>query len=93
VLTLLLSVPNYPLVIAMSYKLGSKPQKFTKSDHYAALPGLPERVEFADGEIGPYSDKGKLTLLANWGADEVIRLTGREVWREALAALPKESEP
>ena len=48
---------------------------------------LPERVEFAYGEIGPYSDEGKRTLLANWGADEVIRLTGPEIWREALAAL------
>ena len=34
---------------------------------------------------------GKLTLLANWGADEIIRLTGPAIWREALAALDKTS--
>jgi hypothetical protein len=46
-------------------------------------------MELWDGEIGPYSDAGKQTLLANWGADEIIRLTGPEIWREALAALDR----
>jgi hypothetical protein len=77
--------------IAMSFKVRREAHKFTKADYFTALPSLPERVEFAYGEIGPYSDEGKRTLLANWGADEVIRLTGPDVWQQALAALARKS--
>ena len=73
----------------MPHTMRREPQPFTKPDYFAAVSDLPERVEFVRGEIGPYSDVGKLTLLANWGADEIIRLTGPDVWREALAARVK----
>lgn len=59
-------------------------QKFTVDDYYSA--SLPEKIELWHGVIGPYSDDGKRSLLANWGADEIIRLTGPEIWWEALAA-------
>jgi hypothetical protein len=77
----------------VSFKVAREPRKYTKADYFASVHDLPERVEFAYGEIGPYSDEGKRILLANWGVDEVIRLTGPEIWREALAALLKNSDP
>jgi hypothetical protein len=71
----------------MAKSLQRQPQKFTVQDYYAA--DLPEKIELWHGVIGPYSDDGKRSLLANWGADEIIRLTGLEVWREALDALER----
>jgi hypothetical protein len=65
------------------------PQPATKAEFFSPEAGLPERVEFVNGVIGPYSDAGKMTMLANWGADEIIRLTGPEIWRAALAAFGK----
>jgi hypothetical protein len=73
----------------MPKALRREPQLLTKADFFSPELELPERVEFVRGEVGPYSDAGKLTLLANWGADEIIRLTGPEIWREVLAALDK----
>ncbi len=64
-------------------------QLFTAAEFLSEDAGLPEKVELVDGEIGPYSDTGKLTLLANWGADEIIRLTGPEIWHDALAGRGK----
>lgn len=63
-----------------------EPQNVSKAEYFSTEAGLPEKVELIRGVVGPYSAAGKLTLLANWGADEIIRLTGPEVWREALAA-------
>ena len=48
--------------------------------------GIPDRLELVRGVIGPFSDAGKLYLLTNWGADDIIRLTGTEIWRKALEA-------
>ena len=48
---------------------------------------LPEKLELIDGEIGPFSDAAQLAMLANWGADKIVALTGPDVWREALAEL------
>ena len=64
-----------------------EPQKLTVDEFFSADAGLPEKIELDRGTIGPYSDAGIQTLLANWGADKVIAVTGPDVWREALAAL------
>ena len=66
-----------------------KPQKFTVDEYLSEDTGLPEKIELWDGEIGPYSDAGMLSMLANWGADRIIAATGPDVWREALAARDK----
>ena len=73
----------------MPKALQRKPQRFTVDEMFAADTGLPEKVELWNGIIGPYSDNGKRSLLANWGADEIVKLTGPDIWREALAALEK----
>lgn len=62
-----------------------EPQEITKEEFLTEAGSLPRPVEFVRGVVGPYSDTGKLTLLSNWGADEIMRLTGPEVWRVALA--------
>ena len=64
-----------------------QPQKFTVDEFLGSNLGLPEKAELADGMIGPFSDHGVQTLLANWGADRIIRVIGPQVWRDALAAL------
>ena len=69
----------------MSKAVERKPQGFTVDEFLSDDADLPHKMELIDGVIGPFSDQGKLTLLANWGVDEVIRLTGPEVWRQALA--------
>jgi hypothetical protein len=63
-----------------------EPQDVSKDDFLTEAGGLPRPVEFVRGVVGPYSDTGKLTLLSNWGADDILRLTGPDVWRAALAA-------
>ena len=63
-----------------------EPQPFTVDEYFADDNGLPEKMELWDGMIGPYRDAGILSLLANWGADKVIEVTGPKIWREALAA-------
>ena len=68
-----------------------QPQEFTVDEFLGDNLGLPEKTELVDGMIGPFSDPGMRTLLANWGADRIIRATGQQVWREALAAL--ENDP
>jgi hypothetical protein len=68
-----------------------EPQLVTPREYLSDEAGLPEKVELVRGVIGPYSDAGKRTLLANWGADDILRLTGPDVWREALAAFDKSS--
>jgi len=73
----------------LSKRVRREPQKFTVQEFLFGDVGLLEKVELVNGEIGPYSDAGKLTLLANWGADEIIRLTGPQLWRETLAAFDK----
>ncbi|MEQ1695950.1 MAG: hypothetical protein ABL901_08935 [Hyphomicrobiaceae bacterium] len=64
-------------------------QAFTVKAFLSGEADLPEKVELVNGEIGPYSDAAKLSLLANWGADEIIRLTGPQIWHDALAAWGK----
>jgi hypothetical protein len=66
-----------------------EPQLVTKEDFLTGMTDHPARIEFVRGVIGPYSDAGKLALLANWGADDVLRITGPDVWRDALAAFSK----
>ena len=73
----------------MPKQLTRAPQPLTVDEYFSEGAGLPEKIELWDGKVGPYSDDGKRTMLANWGADEIIRLTGPEIWREALAALGK----
>ena len=63
------------------------PQPITVKEFLSEENPLPEKVELVRGVIGPYSVAGKLTLLANWGADDILRVTGPDVWRDALAAL------
>jgi hypothetical protein len=63
-----------------------RPQSVTKAAFLSPESGLPEKIEYVRGEIGPFDDRGIATLLANWGADRVIAVTGPEVWREALSA-------
>ena len=62
------------------------PQPLTVDEFFAEDTGLPEKIEMCDGMIGPYSDAGLQTMVANWGADRIIAVTGPEVWREALRA-------
>ena len=47
---------------------------------------MPEKTELVKGMIGLFSDEGMRTLLANWGVDKIIEVTGPGIWREALAA-------
>lgn len=73
----------------MSKLVRCEPQPVTADEFLSDGSGLPEKIELVQGVIGPYSDAGKLTLLANWGADDVMRLTGPEIWRAALATYDK----
>ena len=63
-----------------------KPQRFTVDEMFEPETDLPEKMELHSGVIGPFSDKAVVALLANWGADRVVRLTGPDIWREAIAA-------
>lgn len=63
-----------------------EPQKITVDEYFSIDADLPEKIELWDGVIGPYSDVGKSTMLANWGADKFVELTGPEIWCEAVAA-------
>ena len=69
-----------------------KPQKFTVDEVLSRDADLPEKMELIEGVIGPFSDTAKLTLLANWGADRVVKITGPQFWREAIAALEKKGK-
>ena len=73
----------------MPLQMQREPQGMTAQEFLSGESGLPEKVELVRGAIGPYSDAGKLTLLANWGADEIIRITGPDVWKDALAVFAK----
>ena len=64
-------------------------QKFTVDEVYSDDTDLPEKMELRNGVIGPFSDKAKRALLANWGADKILKLTGPEIWREAIEAAGK----
>lgn len=66
-----------------------KSHKFTVDEFLSAEADLPRKMELIEGIIGPFSDKAKLALLANWGADKIVKLTGPEIWREAIAALER----
>ena len=70
----------------MSKRVLRQPQKCTANEFLSGGPGLPEKTELVNGMIGPFSDEGMRTLLANWGADKIIEVTGPDVWLEALAA-------
>ncbi len=73
----------------MPKTLARKPQLFTVDECLSPDTDLPEKMELWDGVIGPFSDAAKLALLANWGADAVLALTGPEIWREAIAAAAR----
>ena len=73
----------------MARKVERRPQAVSASEFLSAENGLPEKMELVRGQIGPFSDTGIVTLIANWGADRVIAATGPEIWREALAARDK----
>ena len=64
-----------------------QPQIFAVDEYLSDDAGLPEKMELWDGMIGPYSDDGIQTMLANWGADKVIQVTGPDVWRAAQKAI------
>jgi hypothetical protein len=64
--------------------LPRKPRKYTVDEFFEA--GLPRKMELIYGEIGPFSDDARHALLANWGTDAIVRLTGAEVWRKAIGA-------
>jgi hypothetical protein len=73
----------------MPKTVGRRAKKFTVDEYLSDDTDLPRKIELWDGVIGPFSDNAKIALLANWGADRIIVLTGPAVWREALAALDK----
>jgi hypothetical protein len=73
----------------MPKPLTRQPRKFTVDEYFSDDTDLPEKMELHDGVIGPFSDKAKLALLANWGADKIVALTGPAIWREAIEALEK----
>ena len=68
----------------MRKPLSRKPRQFTVDEYFAA--DLPRKLELIDGEIGPFGDDARHALLANWGTDAIIALTGADVWRKALGA-------
>ena len=66
------------------------PEQFTVDEYFSPATDLPEKIELIDGEIGPFSEAAKLALLANWGADKIVSLTGPTIWLETIAALRSE---
>ena len=70
----------------MSKSVKRQPQKFSADEFLRGDLGLPEKTELVKGMIGLFSDEGMRTLLANWGVDKIIEVTGPGIWREALAA-------
>ena len=64
-----------------------KPHRFTIDENLDDETDLPLMLELVRGVIGPFSDRAKLALLANRGADKVIAQTGPEDWRQALQTL------
>lgn len=73
----------------MPKTLKRESQGFTVNEYFSPDTDLPEKMELWDGIIGPFSDAAKLALLANWGADKIVDLTGPEIWREATAAAAR----
>ncbi|MFM9939308.1 MAG: hypothetical protein ACKVP7_07420 [Hyphomicrobiaceae bacterium] len=73
----------------MPKTLKRQPQEFTVDEYLSDDTDLPEKMELWDGEIGPFSDTAKLALLANWGADKIVALTGPAIWLEAAKAAAK----
>ncbi|MDX2290304.1 MAG: hypothetical protein NW217_15985 [Hyphomicrobiaceae bacterium] len=71
----------------MPKQAGPELQRFAAAEYCSEDAGRPEKLDLWDGVIGPYSDAGNLSLFANWGADEIVRLTGPDIWRETLAAI------
>lgn len=66
--------------------LQRRAQKFTVDEFLSDDVDLPRKMELIDGVFGPFSDKAKLALLTNWGADKIVKLTGPEIWREVLVS-------
>ncbi len=75
----------------MPKALQRKPQLFTVDEFLSDDTNLPRKMELIEGVIGRFSDKAKLALLANWGADKIMKLTGPEIWREAIEALERKA--
>jgi hypothetical protein len=70
----------------MPKHLQQQPQKFTVDEYFSDDTDLPHKIELIDGVIGPFSNQAKIALLANWGVDSIIALTGPEIWMTAIAA-------
>ena len=51
----------------MTKRVLRQPQIFAVDEYLSDDAGLPEKMELWDGMIGPYSDDGIQTMLANWG--------------------------
>ena len=73
----------------MGRKVERQPQPVSAKEFLSDENGLPEKMELVRGQIGPFTDQGIVTLIANWGADRVIAATGPDIWREALVAGDK----
>ncbi len=76
----------------MPKTLQREPQGFTADEFLSEDCDLPRKMELVEGVIGPFSDRAKRALLANWGADKIIKLTGLEIWREAIEAMGNRRE-
>ena len=70
----------------MTIKIGRQPLRFTFDEYLSDDVDLPSKLELVDGIIGLFSDRAKKALLANWGADKILTLTGADIWREVLEA-------
>jgi len=75
----------------MAKTLDRSPRKFDFDEFLSTKVDLPHKLELIDGIIGPFSNRAKLALLANWGTDAIIKLTGPDVWIEALEAAKRKT--
>lgn len=76
----------------MDIKFSHKALEFTVDEYLSDDVDLPHKLELVDGVIGPFSDRAKRALLANWGTDKVLKLTGADVWREAIESIDRKSK-
>ena len=70
----------------MAKQVKREPHPCSKDEFLSTENGLPMRIEWVRGKIGPFNDAAPLTLVANRGADRVVAVIGAEVWRNALSA-------
>ena len=67
--------------------LQREPQAISKSEFLDEQLGLNGRFEWVRGVVGPMPDQTKLALLVNWGVEDIVRITGPDIWRDFLAEL------